>query len=80
MRHYYGQFTHAGQGYSLEGDDSDCLYVHRLTSPSSAEPVCVITGRDRNHSWEILGDLAEPERTELVRAAVRAYRMWIADH
>lgn len=81
-RHYYGMFTYSGQGYSLEGDDSDCLFVERLVSPTAAVPVCMITGRDRNHSWEVVADppLPEADRQGLVRAAVHQYRAWIVEH
>jgi len=83
-RIYYGQFAFGGVGYSLEGDDSDCLYVERLMSPTTAEPVCVITGRDRDSSWEVLTPDGRPLpagfRRDLIDAAVQQYRMWLVEH
>ncbi|WP_280378579.1 hypothetical protein [Nocardia wallacei] len=81
-REYMGQFTLHGVGYSLEGA-GDLLYVERLTSPTSAVPVCTITGRDRNTAHELLDvreEMSDECRAELIRAAVEHYRAWLVDH
>jgi hypothetical protein len=83
-RPYYGQFTFRGVGFCLEGSDDDTLFVSRLVSPTEVEPVCMITGKDRNQSHELvmLSDEAWPDdyRRALIFAAVNQYRLWSVDH
>jgi len=81
---YYGLFTVDREAFCLEGHPSDdCLCVSRLTSPTDAAPVCLITGKDRNQSHELLMQAHETwtdaYRRRLIFAAIDKYRMWLVD-